>query len=238
LLYQPEERGEMLENSSRNRKLLAGVVGVNLALALAVSAGAMPHPGDSGPVRTATVSQIQEVAAPEVRQPGDVRAQPASQAAVAAAPGTASTVPTTAVTPKPTVAPATTAAPTTKAPVVKVAPAAAIAPVVNAPVVTAPPVPVKVARRTPTAAEVETSISELKRQVGGLLLLVSPTPAQLAQAGDQVCTAFDNGQNFTQVKATGLTLIPASITVSPATVDWAVRRGVALYCPGHAAKLV
>lgn len=227
----------MLENSSRNKKLLAGVVGVNLALALAVSVGAMPHPGDSGPVRTATVSQIQEVAAPEVRQPGDVLAQPASQAAVTAAPGTSSTLPTTAVTPKPTVAPATTAAPI-KAPVARVAPAAAIAPVVSAPVVTAPPVPVKVARRTPTAAEEQTSINELKRQVGGLLLLVSPTPAQLAQAGDQVCTAFDNGQNFTQVKATGLSLIPASIIVSPATVDWAVRRGVALYCPGHAAKLV
>ncbi len=211
---------------------------MTLTLALAVSAGAVPHPGDNGPVRTASVSEIQEVAAPEARQPGDVAAQLASQAAVAPTPAPASTVPTTAVTPKPTVAPATTAAPTTKAPVARVAPAAVIAPVVSTPVVTAPPVPVRVARRTPTPAETQAAITELKRQVGGLLLLVSPTPAQLAQAGDQVCTAFDNGQSFTQVKATGLTLIPASITVSPTTVDWAVRQGVAMYCPGHAAKLV
>jgi len=213
------------------------VVGVNLALALAVTAGAMPHPGDNGPVRAAAVSQIQEVAAPEARQPGDATAQTALQSGVAAAPGTASTVPTTAVTPKPTLAPATTASPTTKAPVAKVTPATN-ASAVTAPVVTAPAVPVRVARRTPTPAEVQTAISELKRKVGGLLLLVSPTPAQLAEAGDQVCTAFDDGQNFTQVKATGLSLIPASIPVSPATVDWAVRRGVALYCPGHADKLV
>jgi len=227
----------MLENSSRNRKLLAGVVGVNLALALAVSAGAVPHVGGDGPVRTAAVSRIQEVAAPEARQPGDASPQPASQAAVAGVPGSASTVPTTAATPRTTDAPATTAAPTTKAPVAKVAPAAALPPVVTAP---AGPVTVRSAplRRTPSAAEVQAAINELKRQVGGLLLLVSPTPAQLAQAGDQVCTAFDNGQNFTQVKSTGLSLIPAAITVSSATVDWAVRRGVALYCPGHADKLV
>ena len=215
----------MLENSSRNRKLLAGVVGVNLALALAVSAAAVPGPGDNAPVRTAAVSQFQEVAAP------------ASQGLRSAAPGAASTVPTTAVSLRTTVAPATTAAPTTKAPAAKLAPAAATAPLVNAP---ARPVTVRSAppRRTPSPGEVQTAIGELKRQVGGLLLLISPTPAQLAQAGDQVCTAFDNGQNFTQVKSTGLSLIPAAITVSSATVDWAVRRGVALYCPGHADKLV
>jgi len=226
----------MLENSSRNRKLLAGVVGVNLALALAVSAGAVPHVGGDGPVRTAAVSRIQEVAAPEARQPGDASPQPASQAAVAGVPGSAATVRTTAATPRTTDARATTAALPTKAPIAKVAPAA-LPPVVTAPAgaVTVRSAPL---RRTPSAAEVQAAINELKRQVGGLLLLVSPTPAQLAQAGDQVCTAFDNGQNLTQVKATGLSLIPAAIPVSPATVDWAVRRGVALYCPGHADKLV
>ena len=98
--------------------------------------------------------------------------------------------------------------------------------------------PVKVARRTPSPAEVQNAISQLKSQVGGILLLVSPTPAQIDQAGDQVCTAFDNGQTFAQVKATGLSMIPASITVPPATVDWAVRQAVTMYCPGHTSKLV
>jgi len=226
----------MLENPSRNRKLLAGVVGVNLALALAVSAGAVPHVGGDRPVRAAAVSQIQEVAAPEARQPGDASPRPASQAAVAGAPGSAATVRTTAGNPRPTDVPATAAALPTKAPIAKVAPAT-LPPVVTAPAgaVTVRSAPL---RRTPSAAEVQAAIKEFKSKVGGLLLLVSPTPAQLAQAGDQVCTAFDNGQNFTQVKSTGLSLIPAAITVSSATVDWAVRRGVALYCPGHADKLV
>ena len=90
----------------------------------------------------------------------------------------------------------------------------------------------------PTTAEVNAVILELKTRVGGMLMLVSPTPAQIAEAGDQVCTAFDNGQSFAQVKATGLSMIPASVTVTPATADWAVRQAVALFCPGHANKLV
>ena len=220
----------MLNNTSRNRKLLAGLVGVNLTLALAVSAGAVPRPGDDGEVRTASVAQVEELAAPAARQPGDsVPATPPVPAAV-----TAAAVPTPAPTtvPKPKV----TTPPTTKAPVAKAAPVTA--PPVVAPATAAPAAPVRVARRTPSATEVQAVINELKRQVGGILALVSPTAAQIAQAGDQVCTAFDGGQSFAQVKATGLSMVPASITVPPATVDWAVRQAVARSCPGHASKLV
>ena len=220
----------MLNNTSRNRKLLAGLVGVNLTLALAVSAGAVPRPGDHGEVRTASVSQVEELAAPPARQPGD--SVPATAPAPAAV--TAAAVPTPAPTtvPKPRV----TTPPTTRAPVAKAAPVTA--PTAVAPATAAAAAPAKVARRTPSATEVQGVINELKRQVGGILLLVSPTAAQIAQAGDQVCTAFDGGQSFAQVKATGLSMVPASITVPPATVDWAVRQAVTLYCPGHASKLV
>ena len=220
-----------LHNAGRNRKLLAGLVGVNLALALAVSAGAVPLVNDKGEVRAASVSDVEELA-PPARQPGDAarEAAQAAPAAVVAAEAVPTTAPTTVPKPK------TTAPPTTKARVAKVA--TATAPPAAAPAAAAPAAPVKVARRTPSAAEVQAAINELKRQVGGMLLLVSPTPAQLAQAGDQVCTAFDDDQTFAQVKATGLSMIPASITVSPATADWAVRQAVTLYCPGHASKLV
>jgi len=221
-----------LRNTSRNRKLLAGVLGVNLALALAVSAGAVPLPGEKGEVRAASVSDVEELA-PPARQPGDA-ARELTQAAPPAPAAVAEVVTTSAPTTVPK--PKTTAPPTTKAPVAKVA--AATAPAIAAPAAVAPAAPVKVARRTPSPAEIQAAIAELKRQVGGMLLLVSPTPAQLAQAGDQVCTAFDNGQTFAQVKATGLSMIPPSITVSPATADWAVRQAVTLYCPGHASKLV
>jgi hypothetical protein len=210
-------------------KVLGGVVGVNLTLALAVSAGAVPHPGADNGVHAASV-EVEELAAP-ARQPGDIVA-PAQVETPAEPAVTEATTPTTAA-PVTTVAkPKTTTPPTTKAPTAKAAPTTA------APAVAAPVVPAKVARRVPSPAEVNGAITELKRQVGGILLIVSPTPAQIAGVGDKVCTAFDSGQSFAQVKDTALSMIPATVSVLPSTTDWAVRQAVALYCPGHANKLV
>ena len=223
----------MLENITWIKKALAAVAGVNLALAIGVGAGAVPRPGDNRAVETASVSGVEEVAAPAARQPGDGTAAAVQSTEQVQSP--APTAPTTTA-PKPRT---TTAPPTTKAPAAKrTAPTAATTTAAAPTTAPAPAAPVKVPRRTPPPAEVQAAISQLKAQVGGLLLLVSPTPAQIDQAGDQVCTAFDNGQTFAQVKATGLSMIPASVTVSPATVDWAVRQAVTMYCPGHASKLV
>ena len=221
----------MLANTSLTRRVLGGVVGVNLALALAVSAGAVPRPGDN--VHTTAASHVEEIAAPAARQAGDV-----APAAAAPAPEPAPT-PTTAA-PATTVAkPKVTTPPTTKAPRVAAAPKpAAPAPVVAAaPAAPAPAVVTKVARRVPTPAEIQAVITRLKKDIP-ILSFVTIAPAQIDQAGDQVCTAFDNGQTFAQVKATGLSMIPAQVTVPTTTADWAVRQAVALYCPGHANKLV
>ena len=226
----------MLDNTSGKLKVLAGAVGVNLALALAVSVGALPQPGANDPVHAAAVSEVVEEAAPAARQPGDAvtgASQAQTEAPTTVVPTTASGTATTVAKPK-TTAPATTKAPTRT----KTTHAAAPPPAVTAPAPTAPAAPVKVARRTPSTAEVNAAISQLKQQVGGLLLLVSPTPAQIDQVGDQVCTAFDNGQTFAQVKATALSMIPPSVIVTAATTEWAVRQAVTLYCPGHASKLV
>ncbi len=219
-----------MSNTNLYKKLLAGAAGVTLTLGIAAGAGAVIQSGGDGQVHTAALSSAEQVTAPSARQPGDTTTTapaPAPTTVATAAPARPAATPTTAAKPR------VTAPPTTKAPV-KATPAATVAPT---PAPTTPPAPVKVARRTPTAAEVQGVISELKRQIGGLLMLVSPTPAQIDQAGDQICTAFDNGQTFSQVKATGLSMIPSSITVPPATADWAVRQAVTLYCPGHAAKL-
>jgi len=221
-------------NTGRNRRLLAGVVGVNLALALAVSAGAVPRPGDHDSVLTASVAQVEEVAAPIARQPGDT--------AVQAPVPTTSAAPVPSATPTQVAAPRTTAPPTTAAPTRAAVATRSTTPAPTAttaaPVVATPAASGKVPRRTPTDAEVQPLIAELKVQIGGLAVFATITPAQIADAGNQICTAFDNGQSFAQVKSTGLTMIPPSIAVKPATVDWAVRKGVALYCPGHASKLV
>ncbi len=227
----------MLANTRLTRRVLGGVVGVNLTLALAVSAGAVPQLGDN--VHAAATSQVEEIAAPAPRQAGDVAAQAAQAVPAVEAPAPAPT-PTTAA-PATTVAkPKVTTPPTTKAPKVAAAPkVVAAAPVAAAAAPAAPVAAVvaKVARRVPTAAEVQGVIAELKKRVP-LLSFVSVAPTQIDQIGDQVCTAFDNGQSFAQVKVTGLSMIPAGVSVPAGTDDWAVRKAVALYCPGHANKLV
>jgi hypothetical protein len=223
----------MLTNSRLTRRVLGGVVGVNLTLALAVSAGAVPRPGDN--VQTTAATQVEELAAPAARQAGDVAAQATQAAQTAPAP-----TPTTAA-PATTVAkPKVTTPPTTKAPKVAAAPkATATAPAVTTPPAAPAPAAVvaTVARRVPTPAEVQAVITRLKKDMP-ILSFVTISPAQIDQAGDQVCDAFDAGQTFAQVKATGLSMIPTSITVPVATADYAVRQAVTLYCPGHANKLV
>ena len=124
------------------------------------------------------------------------------------------------------------------APVVTPATVPAAEPVATTTPTKKPPAAVTtVARRTPSSEEIKSTISELKRQVGGLLRFVSPTADQINQAGDQVCTGFDNGETFSQVKANELSMMPGSVDVSEATADWAVRQLVNMYCPGHADKL-
>jgi len=220
-------------NVRRNHKLLAGLAGVTLTLALAVSAGAVPRPGDNGEVHVASVVAVEELAAVPARQPGDIAAPaPAAGAVAASAAESAPAQPSTSIA-----KPKTTTPPTTKAPAAAKASPAAATSAVAAPAPTVPVTVARVARRTPSAGEVQTVIAELKRQVGGLLLLISPTPAQIAEAGDKVCTAFDNGQTYEAVKATGLSMIPASVAVTDATANWAVHQAVTLYCPGHSSKL-
>ena len=222
----------MFTNTSLTRRVLGGVVGVNLALALAVSAGAVPRPGDN--VQTAAATQAEELAAPAPRQEGDVVAQ-------VEAPEPAPETPTTTAAPATTVAPPkVTTPPTTKAPKAAAAPRAAA----PAPAVAAAPAPAPapaavagVARRVPTAAEVQAVITRLKKDIP-MLTYFSISAAQINDAGNQICTAFDGGSTFAQVKATGLSMIPASIKVPAATADYAVRQAVAMYCPGHANKLV
>ena len=221
----------MLENSRRNRKLVAGAAGVNLALALAVGAGAVSGRGHGGDVRAVALA-AEPLAGPIARQPGDV----VKDVAAAVVPTTLPPVATTTVAPRPTAAPPTTA----KARPAATSTAAALSAPSTAspaPAATAPAAPVKVPRRVPSAAEVDTAIATLPQYVRTPF---TPTPAQVAQLGDQVCTAFDQGQTFAQVKTTGLqmvTQVPFT-TVLPGGADWVVKTAVALYCPGHSSKLV
>lgn len=207
-------------------KVLAAAAGCTFSLAMGVSVGAVPGPGDDPKLPTAS--------APPLAIPPSDTGQ-ASIAAHVVSPIAAATLAAPSPTVAPTTAPAMTTPPTTRAPrLTTTAPPAAV----PAAVAPAPVALVTAARRTPSSAEVQAAISGLVQRVGGLLRLVQPTPAQIAQAGDQVCSGFDTGQTFAQVKATGLSMVPSSVRVSSDTADWAVRTAVSMYCPDHAPKLV
>ena len=208
-------------------KVLAAVAGCTFSLAVGVSVGAVPLPGVDTEFASAPAPAIQ----PGVTDQVLVSAQfaPPTTMATAAAPSLA--VPATA--------PKVTTPPSTRAPrPAPTVPAAAPAPAIPAPVVPPPVALVAASRRTPSGTEVQAAISGLVQRVGGLLKRVPPTAEQIAQAGDQMCTAFDNGKTFAEVKATGLAMIPSFVKVTPATADWAVRTAVSMYCPDHTSKLV
>jgi len=231
----------MLEHTTHLERLLIAAAGVTLALGMAASAGAMPGLAAGGPAPTEVVAQLAPEAAPPVATLVDVPAPPPAAVVEVSAPVvTSATVPAaepvaaTTPTKKPPAAASTKTQPPARAALVQ-APVAALTAAVPAPAV--PAAVATVARRTPSSEEIKSTISELKRQVGGLLRFVSPTADQINQAGDQVCTGFDNGETFSQVKANGLSMMPSSVDVSEATADWAVRQLVTMYCPGHADKL-
>ncbi len=130
-----------------------------------------------------------------------------------------------------------TTPPTTKA---KAAPAATVPePVVTVPPVTIPPVtvPALAPRTVPSAAQVNAAIAGISSMVQ-LPLFFQINAGHVAQVGNQVCTAFDQGQSFAQVKANGLSMVSAYVPVSPAAADYAVRTAVSMYCPAYASKLV
>lgn len=71
-----------------------------------------------------------------------------------------------------------------------------------------------------------------------MIPLFHPTAAQVAQAGNQVCSAFDAGQTYSQVKAQALSMAGQYRNLIPASApDWAARKLVAMYCPGYASKI-
>jgi hypothetical protein len=90
-------------------------------------------------------------------------------------------------------------------------------------------------RRQPTAAEVSGAI----KAVHQLVPFFTPTAVQVARVGNQVCTAFDQGLTFSQVKSKVSALLgPWSWLLPSSVASQGVRVTVDLYCPGYASKLV
>lgn len=207
----------MFGETRRVLGMLAGATGMTLVLGVGVGTGLVPKPGGSETATSETAARVVQAAAADI---------------------VPATVPETAVpTVAPTTGPPTTVArriaPTTRAPAPKAAAAAAATEAAPA-----PPAPPALATRTvPTAAQVQQVIAGIRQRVQ-LPKFFQITPAHVADIGNQICTAFDQGQTFAQVKATGLATVSRYVTVSAEAADYAVRQGVALYCPAYSSKLV
>jgi hypothetical protein len=211
----------MFKSTTRTLGVLGGVVAAILLIGgVGVSTGIVKLSGSSGSVG-AEIDGNATAAAPAETIP-----VPAAAAAPVAATVPPATVAAAAIVKK---------TPTTKAPQV----AAEVEAPVAAPAPTVPPVtvPALAARTVPSSAQVQSAIQGITGLVQ-LPLFVQITPANVADVGNRVCTAFDQGQSFDQVKSTGLSMVSAYVPVSDAAADYAVRQAVQLYCPGYASKLV
>ncbi|MDQ1421371.1 MAG: hypothetical protein QOJ52_3333 [Acidimicrobiaceae bacterium] len=195
-------------------------MGISLLAVLALGAGGCGAAATRAGTTAASVS-------PAAQSSAATEPAPAAPTAAAAAPQTAAPAPA-AATPKATttVKPPSGTSATSAPKVTNPAPAVTTAPK------TAPTLP---ARRQPTGAEVNQVIAS----VHALVPLFTPTAAQVATVGNQVCTAFDQGKSLAQVKATAMqmagvyaALIPDSVATS------AVRTVVTMFCPGYISKLV
>ena len=212
----------MFGNTRRLLGVLAGTTGLTLALGVGASTGLVPklatsESGSSDQAAPQTVTEASAASVVEVSPPTTVVTIPPT------------TVPPTTAAPKPTTPP------TTRAPAPK--PAAVTAATAAPAAAAAPAAPTLAPRTVPSAAQVQQVIAGITSLVR-LPLFVQITPAHVADIGNQICTAFDQGQTFAQVKATGLAKVSQYVQVSPAAADYAVRQGVALYCPAYASKLV
>jgi hypothetical protein len=227
IVAEPMDSGKgacvMFNDRMRQQMSVRTAIGIGLLAAMAVGVGACgtgaTHASTSAaPMIPASQSVVaSEPAAPSAVAPTAVAsAAPQTPAAVAAPPKSVATV-------KPATGNNATTAPkaTSPAPTVTTAPAKS-----------APTLP---ARRQPTPAEVNQVIAS----VHALVPLFTPTSAQVATVGNQVCTAFDQGKTLAQVKATAMQMAGAYAALIPDSVATsAVRTVVTMFCPGYTSKLV
>jgi len=211
----------MFGQTKRLLGVLAGTTGLTLALGVGASTGLVPKLADSEPAPSdlaAAATVTEDVSAAVV----DTTLPPTTVVEV-----TTSTVPPTTAAPKPTTPP------TTRAPAPRVAAATTAPPAASA---VAEVVSTLAARTVPSAQQVSAAIAGIKSRVQ-LPLFFQVTPAHVADIGNQICTAFDQGKSFAEVKATGLATVSQYVPVSLDAADYAVRTAVAMYCPGYASRL-
>jgi hypothetical protein len=207
----------VFETTKRNVGLLMGATALTLSIGVGTAAGVVPQVGKTA----ASVTLDFAPSAPAPVDPGPAQVAPPPP------PPPPTTVPPT-TTPRP--APATTAAPRRAARQAANPGAAA-----SAPAAAAPAGPTKAARLSPSSAEIQGVIAQVSQRIP----LFRPTEAQVRQFGNDVCSAFDAGLPYAQVKAQVQQALPnvPLVPISSADIDYAIRTAMGLFCPGYASLL-
>ena len=208
-------------SGGRTRFLVAGMAVLNLFVAGAAVTGIVVRPTPQKAPAEPVVAMVPVTVHPWPR--------PAT---------TLAEVPTTTAQPQPA-SPRTTvprqASPTTIAPRSDriPGPGAIAAP-------TPGPLPAAAPEDGPPVDASEATVPVARRQPSrGSLVPVSPTPEQVGQHGDRICTALDEDRTAAHVRATGRAMAEEApfAGVRRGGENCILRSGVDLYCPGHAARL-
>ena len=227
-MSQDGRRSGRWPTAARRGVLVALSVGVG-ALGIGACGGGAPN------ARTTAAAAHLPVASGPAEGPAPASSSgPGSSNPTPSTPGGLGSLPAT--TPSPRTAGTPTTARTSATTATVAAPVTPTTPKTTGPTTTAAR-PALAPRRVPPASEVNQVISTLH----GLLPLYTPTAAQLATIGDKVCTAFDQGQTFAQVRGSLLSFAGAAAFaafVPLSASDTAVRTLVGMYCPLYGSKLV
>ena len=216
----------MFASTRSNHRMLAAAIGVNLLLAVVVGIGMTVRPVNAGallPSRPASVGAVSEVAVET--------GQAAAQQAGTGTPGSASAGAGAVKTGRPG-SPA--AAASGGAAGAEAAAAATLAAAGRSPAAG-----VVVPRPAPRVEPSRTALRAAIRELDARTNYFRPTENQVRDFSGQVCTAFDQGYAYPEVKAAVLDSAKRApyLGISTADADYAIRSSVQLFCPGYAPLL-
>lgn len=209
----------MIDQRSLSHKLSMGARGLGILVAISLGVAACGSGARGTSSVAASVAHIAAVALPSATpEPPAVATLPAVVSASAPTPAIATSA--SAKAPSTTGHSASAVGPTKPA-------TTATTPNPTTTASTLPP------RTQPTPAQVSQAIAAVHH----LVPFFTPTAAQVAKVGNEVCTAFDQGMTLSQVKSKVKSMLGSlSWLISSSTVGQGVRTIVSLYCPGYAAR--
>lgn len=230
LRVRPMGADTMFEATRTNLQLLGAAIVLNLVLALVVGVAVMSRPLDLGMV----LAEASAGASPGPGASPVLQWEPGPLAVVVTQPGGLMAAPPPAGSLKVTGAAFTSATSSSGAPA-SLNRVAYAAPTDASPAAVAPVAPGPAPRVEPSKAAIRAVINELDARTN----FIKPTESQIREAGDKICTAFDQKYSYAQVKQAVLDAAKQApyLGVSSDDAEYSVMSAVGLFCPAHQGAL-